>query len=156
MTDFKEMMRKARLESQRESEAYEAALPGWRESRAQPCPRSVAGKRCRRWGYGRWGGPDCVCEVDENRLLDHVRMWLTPKVVGKASEVVLTASPYHVDPRAFDQLQEACAELGLTLWQEAQPSPYRHGSHFLVIAKDQRSVDAQMWPEIASTKENGS
>src|SRR5690606_11728399 len=74
----------------------------WRCSRARPCPRVVAGKRCRAWSrYGE----RCVCEGW--RLLHRARLWNTPD--GR----LLTAEPYHLEGAELARFVAACGELGL-------------------------------------------
>lgn len=58
-----------------------------RECDARPCPRVVAGKRCR-------ADHDDTCScVTIHDVLDHARIWYRPRDGG----YVLTAEPYHLD-----------------------------------------------------------
>ena len=81
---------------------------GFRVSRAQVCPRVVAGKRCR---VGWPGGRDCLCmRYNGSVLLDHARIWRTPR-----GEAVLTAEPYGLKDRYVAAFRAEIAPLGLEL-----------------------------------------
>lgn len=83
-----------------------AAIYGLRPSRAQICPRAVAGLRCTAYNDDR---RPCVC-LAYRHLLDHGRIWL-----DAAGRHVLTGEPYDVDTDELLAFIADMTRLGLSV-----------------------------------------
>lgn len=107
-------------------ERHFAATYGYRPSRAIPCPRIVAGKRCQ-IATQHIHGEECLCRAfGGTRLFDHPRIWLTA-----TGDHVYTAEPYGPKPEDLAALREAVAPLGLTVIVGGY-SPWNPGATTLI------------------------
>jgi hypothetical protein len=114
---------------------------GWRESKAQRCPRVVLGRRCLVYGWKSNQQPSpCLCcqwyAQYGSRVDDHARMWL-----DRDGRHVLTYEPYttHLGDggarwRAdvLPRFRADAAALGLTV-TVGDRSPHYPGSTTLLI-----------------------
>lgn len=112
-------------------DARALAWHGLRPSEATPCPRVVAGKRCRRLARG-WGSASaCVCE-EHQWLMDHTRVWLDTE-----GRHVLTTEPYGSCGLKVAAFVQAMDELGLRTTVTGA-SPWNPGSTFAIIVRRSR------------------
>jgi hypothetical protein len=110
---------------------WERAMREWHglvdESKAPPCPRVVAGKRCK---Y-----VNCLCQYggSASSLLDHRAIWLNEK-----REHVFTAEPYAsaLDLDMLEDFREEVVQLGLTVRLSAR-SPWVPLSTILLLVERQ-------------------
>jgi hypothetical protein len=107
------------------------ASPYWyHKSKAAPCPRAVAGRRCR-VSYDD-AGP-CICATYYPTILDHVRMWM-----NGAGDRILTSEPYDLTHKreVLEQFIRDCAALALMVdvyWDERDAvSPWYPGHTTLI------------------------
>lgn len=91
---------------------------GLRPSRANACPRVVAGRRCVAYNDER---RLCICQT-YRRLLDHGRMWL-----DESGRHVLTGEPYDIDTAELVEFIGELDRVGLavtvgarSLWNPGQ------------------------------------
>lgn len=102
-----------------------------------PCPRRVAGKRCKRFTR-REPQPRCICEMYP-LLFDHDFMWRT-----KDRARVLTLEPYNYNGKdaasvaVFEAFRLDCEALGLEARIEPF-SPWYPGSTTLITVHRRKS-----------------
>lgn len=118
----------AQLAIESERERWEKRLPGWKPNWRRPtCPRTIAGKRCLRWGYDSYRGQHCLC-FRYQRIFDHQRSW------NKPGEKLLTMAPY---PGGWsnDDLLKLYHDIkgwDLDIIHE-DAAPYGFGTHLIVV-----------------------
>lgn len=105
---------------------------GFRDSKAQHCPRVVLGKQCIRYSPRRgWGSAaHCVCETWQQGygVWDHTRIWLYGD-----RQYALTLEPYALidDPR-LQEFREHVEASGFNV-EITQDSPWNPGATILIV-----------------------
>lgn len=110
---------------------YRTRFSGWTPSEASPCPRTVAGRRCR-WS-SRYEDP-CIC-MAYSQLLDHAQMWRT-----EGGERVLTVEPYELDGKKLAAFVADCDALGLRVLLQGH-SPWNPDETCLLTVRPQEGPD---------------